>query len=150
MILFVGNSLRTMSGSAVRSVPLDWQGPVASSAAARQVAAGVSRQPGVLQGSAVATAPLDGSAHRGSTGNTSTGPGAVLAAPPSYLRHIRTFRLLQGKLTAGGVVLDQQMAATLQARIGDSVTLKSRAGPRRYTVTGIAIVTSPDVLFQPL
>ena len=28
MLLFVGHSLRTMTGSAVRSVPLDWQGPV--------------------------------------------------------------------------------------------------------------------------
>src|SRR5207248_1998670 len=27
MLLFVGHSLRTMTGSAVRSVPLDWQGP---------------------------------------------------------------------------------------------------------------------------
>jgi hypothetical protein len=38
MLLFVGHSLRTMTGSAVRSVPLDWQGPVASYAQARRVA----------------------------------------------------------------------------------------------------------------
>ena len=30
MILFIGNSLRTVSSSAVRSVPLDLQGPVSS------------------------------------------------------------------------------------------------------------------------
>ena len=30
MILFVGHSLRTMTSSATRSVPLDWQGPVNS------------------------------------------------------------------------------------------------------------------------
>ncbi len=30
MLLFIGHSLRTMTGSAVRSVPLDWQGPVGS------------------------------------------------------------------------------------------------------------------------
>ena len=30
MILFVGNSLTTMTSSATASVPLDWQGPVAS------------------------------------------------------------------------------------------------------------------------
>ncbi len=28
MLLFIGHSLRTMTGSAIRSVPLDWQGPV--------------------------------------------------------------------------------------------------------------------------
>ena len=38
MLLFVGESLRTMSSSATRSVPLDWQGPVGSYGAARQVA----------------------------------------------------------------------------------------------------------------
>ena len=31
MLIFVGHSLGTMAGSAVRSVPLDWQGPVGSS-----------------------------------------------------------------------------------------------------------------------
>jgi len=35
MVLFVGHSLGAMTGSAVRSVPLDWQGPVASGRAAR-------------------------------------------------------------------------------------------------------------------
>ena len=39
MLLFVGNSLRTMSGSAVRGVPLDWQGPVGSLAQDKRVAA---------------------------------------------------------------------------------------------------------------
>ena len=36
MLLFIGNSLRTMTASAVRTVPLDWQGPVGSCGAARQ------------------------------------------------------------------------------------------------------------------
>ena len=151
MILFIGNSLRTMSGSAVRSVPVDWQGPVASYAAAQRVAAGVAHQAGVQQASPTATAPLAGSSHSGAAGNTSTGPGAVLAVPAGYLTHINTFRLLQGKLAPGGVVLDQQMAATLQTRLGDSVTLDApRGGAHRYKVTGVAIVGSSDVLFQPL
>src|SRR5205807_8423352 len=29
-LLFIGNSLRTMAGSTIRSVPIDWQGPVGS------------------------------------------------------------------------------------------------------------------------
>ena len=44
MVLFVGHSLRTMTGSAVRSVPLDWQGPVASATAAKHVARDVGLQ----------------------------------------------------------------------------------------------------------
>ncbi|MEA2469398.1 MAG: hypothetical protein QOE38_396, partial [Thermoleophilaceae bacterium] len=51
MILFIGNSLRTVSSSAVRAVPLDLQGPVASYKKDTSVAAGIARQPGVLQAS---------------------------------------------------------------------------------------------------
>ena len=46
MLFFVGHSLRTMTRSAVRSVPLDWQGPVASYPQAVRVATAVGRQPG--------------------------------------------------------------------------------------------------------
>ncbi len=128
MLLFVANSLRTVAGSAVRSVPLDLQGPVAGDAQARSVAAEVARQRGVLQASAVATAPIAGAEHSGPAGLTSSGAGAVLAVPPGYSAHIHTYRFLQGSLQPGAIVLDQQMAATLQAHIGDRVTLQ---GPRR-------------------
>jgi hypothetical protein len=76
----------------------------------------------------------------------------VLAVPPNYLRHIQTFRYLHGTLRPGQVVLDQQLAATLQAGIGDRVSLTARPGtpPQSYRVSGVALVTSPDVLFQPL
>jgi len=152
MLLFVGNSLRTVAGSSVRSVPLDLQGPVSSYAEAQSVAAGVARQSGVLQASPAATAPLAGAEHNGPGGLTSSGAGAVLAVPSDYTAHIHTFRFLQGALRAGAVVLDQQMAATLQAHIGDRVTLKpsGRGRPQTYPVSGVALVTAPDQLFQPL
>jgi putative ABC transport system permease protein len=152
MLLFVGNSLRTMSGSAVRSVPLDWQGPVSSYADAQKVAAGVARQHGVLQASATATAPFSKAVHAASGNVTSAGRGSVLAVPPDYLAHIKTFRILQGGLAPGGVVLDQQLAATLKAGVGDRVSLapSARARPRTFRVSGVAIVTAADQLFQPL
>ena len=152
MVLFIGNSLRTVSSSAVTSVPLDLQGPVGSYTKAKSVAAGIGGQPGVLQASATATAPLTKTTHTGPAGSSSAGQGAVLAVPPGYLRHIKTFRVLQGGLKPGGVVLDQQMAATLQARLGDSVKLVTRAGakPVSLKVTGVAIVSQADRLFQPL
>ena len=144
MLLFVGHSLRTMTGSAVRNVPLDWQGPVASYSQAQRVAAGVARQPGIIQASAAATAPFAGASHAGAGGTTSAGRGAVLAVPPGYLSHIRTFRYLQGSLQPGGVVLDQQLAATLQAHIGDIVSLAPAGGAkaRPFKVTGVALVTA--------
>jgi putative ABC transport system permease protein len=152
MLLFVSHSLRTMTGSAIRGVPLDWQGPVASYAQARNDAAGVARQPGIQQASATATAPFAAASHTGPGGVTNAGSGSILAVPPDYLTHIKTFRLLQGSLRPGAIVLDQQLAATLQARIGDTVTLTPRAGTRaqRFPVSGVALITAPDVVFQPL
>jgi putative ABC transport system permease protein len=152
MLLFIGQSLRTASASAVRQVPLDWQGPVGSYKQARRVAAGVARQSGIEHASATATAPFAGSTHTGPAGRTSTSQGSVLAVPPGYLHHIHTFRLLHGSLKQGGIVLDQQMAATLQARVGDAVTVHPRPGapPQRFTVSGVALITAPDQVFQPL
>jgi putative ABC transport system permease protein len=152
MILFIGNSLRTVSSSAVRSVPLDLQGPVGSYQKAQSVATGIGRQPGVLQASPTATAPIVKATHTGPAGVSSAGAGGVLAVPPNYLDHIKTFRILQGGLKPGGVLLDQQMAATLQARIGDKVSLITHTGgkPVPFTVSGVAIVSGADQLFQPL
>jgi putative ABC transport system permease protein len=152
MLLFVGHSLRTMTGAAVRSVPLDWQGPVGGYAQARTVAAGVARQDGIMQASPAATAPFSGAAHTGPAGATDAGSGSILAVPPGYTTHIQTFRFLQGSLRPGAIVLDQQMAATLQAHIGDVVTITPRSGARpvRFPVSGVALITAPDTVFQPL
>src|SRR2546427_5813510 len=79
MLLFIGHSLRTMTGGAVRSVPLHWQGPVPSAAAARRVARGGASQPGVLPAEPVATPPVAGVAHTApSVGTIPAGAGPVL------------------------------------------------------------------------
>jgi putative ABC transport system permease protein len=152
MLLFIGSSLRTMTGSAVRAVPLDWQGPVASQAQALRIATDVAAQPGVLQASPVATAPFSAARHTTGTGEIRTGVGSILAVPNGYLSHLNTFRMLHGRLRPGQVVLDQQLAATLQAKIGETVMLTPRAGagPVGFRVSGVALVTAPDTLFQPL
>ena len=152
MLLFVGHSLGTMTGSAVRSVPVDWQGPVGSYRAALRAAGGVARQPGVLEAAPAATAPFAGAEHRSPIGTIRSGAGSILAVPPGYLAHIDTFRFLRGSLRPGEIVFDQQLAATLQVQPGDTVLLRARASaaPVRFRVSGIALVTAPDVLFQPL
>lgn len=153
MVLFVGHSLGAMTGSAVRSVPLDWQGPVGTERAATSVARRVSRQPGVLEAASVATAPFAGIEHISPTAGTiRSGSGTILAVPLGYRRHIDTFRFLRGSLRPGEIVFDQQLAATLQVKPGDFVTLTPRHGARpiRLRVSGVALVTAPDVLFQPL
>src|SRR5260370_37409482 len=63
MILFIGHSLRTMSAGAVRSVPIDWQGPVSSYRAATQVSLRVAHQRGVREASPAATARFARTAH---------------------------------------------------------------------------------------
>src|SRR5581483_9385034 len=139
MLLFIGYSLRTQTGSAIRGVPLHLQGPVGSYGAALHVADGVARQPGVLAASPAATATFSGVTHRGPAGLTAAGSGALLAVPPGYATHIDVFRFLQGSLRDGAIVLDQQLAATLQASIGDTVTITPRPGarPRDFRVSGV-------------
>ena len=152
MLLFVGHSLRTMTGSAVRTVPLDWQGPVSSYRAAVRAAAGARRQDGVLEAVPAATAPFAGVEHRVPIGRIRSGAGSILAVPASYLDHIRTFRMLRGALRPGAVVLDQQLAATLQVEPGDTVFLTERPGrgAQMFRVSGIASSTASDLVFQPL
>jgi putative ABC transport system permease protein len=152
MLLFVGHTLRTMTGTAVNSVPLDWQGPVGSYQQAQNVAAGVARQAGIEQASATATAPFAGAAHVNGGGATDAGNGAIFAVPPDYSTHIHTFRFLTGSLRPGAIVLDQQLAATLQAHVGDTVAITPRPGarPLRFPVSGVALITAPDTVFQPL
>ena len=152
MLMFIGASLRTMAATTIRSVPLHWQGPVGSYRQATRAAAEVARQRGVHSAAPAATAPFTGATHRGAQGIAAAGAGAVLAVPPDYASRFHTFRYLQGRLREGAVVLDQQLAATLQAQIGDHVTLVTRphGPPRSFPVSGIALVSAADVLFQPL
>src|SRR5438445_2944930 len=152
MVLFIGHSLHTMTGSAVRSVPLDWQGPVGSAQAATRLAQRVAKEHGIRAAVPAATAPLVAAEHRGASGTVQSGAGAILAVPPGYPQHFAAFRMLHGALRSGGLVLDQQLAATLQAQVGDEILLTTRKGrpPVRLPVSGIANVTAGDTLFQPL
>ena len=76
-------------------------GPVGSYAAARKVAGGVARQPGVLAATPVATAPFAGIEHTAVAGTIRSGAGSILAVPPGYLAHFHTFRFLRGTPAAG-------------------------------------------------
>src|SRR5436190_22237793 len=75
MSVFVAHSLRTMTASAVRSVPLHWQGPVGSRTQAEAAARRVTRQPGISYAAPAATAPLAGITHSGRAGQSSAGNG---------------------------------------------------------------------------
>src|SRR3954447_26361595 len=63
MLMFVTHSLSTMTAGAVRSVPLDWQGPTTSSQSATRLAAAVGREQGVAAAFPAATAPFATTGH---------------------------------------------------------------------------------------
>ena len=95
MVLFVGHSLGTMTGSAVRGVPLDWQGPVGDAGAATSVARRVTRQPGVAEAVPAATAPFARIASRAATSSAasarpfhSTTPDVGSTRPPMTWRSV--------------------------------------------------------------
>src|SRR5207302_9171667 len=139
--------------AATRSPGLGWPGPVPSQKAAGRAARGGARQGGVLEAAPVATAPFAGAQHtKKGVGTIRAGAGSILAVPEGYTAHINTFRFLRGSLRPGHIVLDQQLAATLQVEPGDSLTLTARPGHPavRYRVSGIVLVTGADLLFQPL
>src|SRR3984893_6151658 len=153
MILFIGHSLRTMTSSSVQSVPLDWQAPVGSRQAAERAARAVSKQHGVLAAVPVATAPFAGATHvKPGAGIFRSASGSILAVPQRYSQHIHTIRFLRGSLLPCQVVLDQQLAATLQAQPGDTIAFTAKTGrpPVRLRVSGISVVSAGDILFQPL
>ena len=152
MILFIGNSLRTASATALRQVPLDLAGarhllPEGPAGGRRRREAAGRR---LCRRSGDRTVRVGERSSRGLS--TQTSSGSVLAVPRDYGAHIHTFRMLHGALRPGEIVLDQQMAATLQARIGDTIRLRPRANapPQSYPVGGVALITAPDQVFQPL
>src|SRR5439155_26528965 len=85
-------------------------------------------------------------------GTSGSGAGLILAVPPGYLTQLHTFRLRRGSQRPDEIVLDQQLAATLHAQPGDTVLLTPKRGARamRLRVSGVGVVTAPDVLFEPL
>ena len=89
MILFVGHSLSTMTGTAVAPFRSTGRGRSALGAAAGRVARAVARQPGVAEASPVATAPFAAMQHASAlTGTIRSGAGSFLAVPPGYLARV--------------------------------------------------------------
>ena len=83
-------------------------GAVASHKQDLRVAKAVARQPGSPAGIGDGDGAVREPEPLGPAGNSKTSQGAVLAVPPGYGSHIHTFRLLNGSLRPGGVLLDQQ------------------------------------------
>ena len=153
MVLFIGHSLRTMTASATRSVPLDLPGPGRLLRPGARAGRRDRRQPDVAQASAGGDRPLRGRRHRGAAGVTSAGAGAILAVPPGYLHQHRHLPLPARRPAPG-----RRSCSTSSWRRRCGRGSATRSGSRlggsapaaRFRVGGVALVTAPDVLFQPL
>ncbi len=152
VLVFVTGSLGLMTASAAAKVRLDWQAGVADQPAAASLALRLSRVSGVAQASPAATATFASAEHAVASGTATSGAGSILAVPPDYMGALRPFHLLTGGLDATGVVLSQPLASTLQAQIGDTVSLSlaNQSPPVAVRVTGVAVIDASELLFQPL
>ena len=152
VLIFVSGNLGLMTASAAAKVRLDWQAAAPDQATATSLATKLSGVPGVAQAAPAATATFASAEHQIAAGTATSGAGSIVAVPPDYLRALQPFHLLTGSLDAGGVVLSQPLASTLQAQIGDTVVLNpsAQASPVPLRVTGIAVIDASELVFQPV
>lgn len=150
VLIFVSGSLGLMTASAAAKVRLDWQAGAPDQATAESLAGRLSGVRGVVQAAPAATATFAAANHVVAAGTATSGAGSILAVPPDYLRALRPFNLLTGTVDPGGVVLSQPLASTLQAQVGDIVTLmpSAQSSPVPLRVSGIAVIDASDLLFQ--
>src|SRR5262249_6705881 len=99
-----------------------------------------------------ATAPFVSTTNQSAAGAIESAPGAILAVPPRYQQRFHALRFLHGTLRPGEIVLDQQLAATLQAQVGDVIGLRARRGApaHRFRSPGIGVVLARAALSRPL
>jgi putative ABC transport system permease protein len=152
ILLFVSGNLGLMTRSAAARVPLDWQAAVPDASTATALADKLRAVRGVVEAAPAATATISGARHDLSGSVATAGGASILAVPENYLGALRPFHLLTGHLDASGVVLSQPLASTLQAQVGDTVTLElaPQLGPQSVRVTGIAVIDVSELIFQPL
>ncbi len=152
VLLFVSGNLSLMTASAAAKVRLDWQAAAPDQATATSLAGRLGQVPGVLEAAPAATATFAGSDHQISAGLASSGAGSILAVPTTYIGALRPFHLLTGRLDSAGVVLSQPLASTLQAQVGDTIRLHlgAQAAPVALKVTGVAVISDSELLFQSI
>lgn len=145
---FFAASRARMTQQAVRGVAVDWQvrlGPGTNVGRAERI---VQADPGVARALPVGYAEV---VHlRATVGGSvqETGAGKALGIPPGYPRDFPgVVRPLLG--ATSGVLLAQQTAANLAARVGTTVSI-DRPGlpPVRLQVDGIVDLPTSDSLFQ--
>jgi putative ABC transport system permease protein len=140
-----------MTRRATQGVAVDWQvavQPNPTGGGAGRVLGDVQHDPNTRAALPVGFADAPG--FQASTGGTTqtTGAGRVLGIPSRYPSTFPgSIRLLTGSLN--GPVLAQQTAANLQARPGDTVTVRRTGAPAYHVkIAGVVDLPQADSLFQ--
>ncbi|PZR58568.1 MAG: ABC transporter permease [Candidatus Meridianibacter frigidus] len=145
---FTASSAASMTKQAIANVSVDWQLLVNHGAdiAAVKKAVATATPFTAMQQVEYASVPGFELQSRGTT--QTTGAGKVVGVGASYqYDYPREFRALVGK--PAGVLLAQQTAANLHARVGDRVTIKRDAlPPVQARIDGIVDFPDADAFFQ--
>ncbi|HEV2251230.1 MAG TPA: FtsX-like permease family protein [Candidatus Limnocylindria bacterium] len=150
---FVDGSAGLMTARALAPVPIDLQvgltAPIGTTgpslATLRAAILGV---PGVTAADPFASVDL-GAGALASGGTSSTGPTALFALDPSYLRDFSLVRLVSGGFNPGGAVLSADAARALGVGPGGHVAVRipGRTTPVDLAVSGIADLAAAGPLF---
>lgn len=145
---FTVSASRSMTASAIASLPVDWQVALPAGSDPAAAIAGTKQATSV---SALATVGYaDATGFKAITGQTeqTTGPGKVVGLPPGYATQFpgEISPLLS---SAQGVLLAQQTAANLHVGVGDTISIE-RVGltPAQVVVAGIVALPNADSMFQ--
>jgi putative ABC transport system permease protein len=145
---FLSGSTAAMTDRAVSRVPVDWQVEAQAGKDPAKVLAKVRSFPGVKTALPVSFADTTGFTAKPHGSTTSSSAGVVVGIPPTY-RTTYPDQLSQFVGAESGVLIAQQLAADLEVKLGDLVTI-GRAGlpPVRVRIQGIVDVPSEATLFQ--
>lgn len=148
--VFFASSSSTMTARAVATVSPDWQLQMAEGSDADSLVETLKANRNVMDMSVVGYANLRGlTSFSGETEQT-TGQAVAVGIETGYLAKFpEQFRILQGATT--GIMLAQQTAANLHARLGDAISLQLLNGTEiKVTVAGIVDLPFADSFFQPV
>ena len=145
---FVASSAATMTIQAMARVPVDWQVQLTPGADARAVVAAIGRATPYTALQSVGYADVASLSLAAGGSTQVTGAGKVVGIDRRYARAFPgEIRALVG--APDGVLLAQQTAANLHAKIGDSITIGRMGVPAvRVRVDGVVDLPAADSLFQ--
>jgi len=146
--LFLTSSKATMTDRAAASVATDWQVEVQPGGDPSAVEQRMNAFPGLSRVTAVNFAQVPGLQSSQAGATQVTGAAVALGIPPEYqTRFPDAFRNLAG--ANSGVLLAQQTASNLRARVGDTVSISRPSMPAvSVRIDGIVDFQSADSFFQ--